>query len=380
MIYLDNAATSFPKPDIVWQAVQQFVTKNGASPGRGSYQTALEAGRLVLKTRQKLAQLFNVTNPLDIIFTPNATYALNLAIKGLVKMGDLVVTTRVEHSSVLRPLLWLQKKGVIKLAFVDCSLEGYPDLNQLKQLLEEKPKLLVFTHASNVLGTILPVAEITQMAHGSRAHVLVDAAQTAGCVDINISETGIDMLAFTGHKSLLGPQGVGGLYINPELELDELIQGGTGSSSGLEQPSVRPDRYESGTLNTPGIIGLGAALDFIAQKGIDRINQEDNEKVWYLMDKLRNIKNVQLFGPKAGVRRAPLVSFQIQGLSSQEAVFKLDKEFEIAARGGLHCAPSTHALLGTEAEGLLRFSISPFTTYEELDQAATAVKCLAGES
>jgi len=376
MIYLDNAATSFPKPDAVWQAISKYGQEIGASPGRGSYEAALKAGRLVLQTRKKLAALLDAANPLDIIFTPNATYALNLALKGLLKAGDYVVTTKLEHSSVLRPLLYLQKKKKVNVEFINCSPEGELNFNHFKLLLDKKPKLVVLTHASNVLGSILPIAKVTEMAHQVGAKVLVDAAQTAGCVPLSVSKSGLDMLAFTGHKSLLGPQGAGGLYIAPDLEIEELIQGGTGGSSGLEQPLVRPDRYESGTLNTPAIVGLGAALDFVQQKGVDSIFQTDKEKVWYFMDKLLSLKKVQLFGPKVGIERVPLIALKIKGLPSQQAAYFLDKEYKIAVRGGLHCAPSAHMLLGTEAEGLVRFSISYFTTYSELDYAFTAVKDL----
>jgi cysteine desulfurase family protein len=376
MIYLDNAATSFPNPDAVWQAISKYGQEIGASPGRGSYEAALKAGRLVLQTRKKLAALLDAANPLDIIFTPNATYALNLALKGLLKAGDYVVTTKLEHSSVLRPLLYLQKKKQVKVEFINCSPEGELNFNHFKFLLDKKPKLVVLTHASNVLGSILPIAKVTEMAHQVGAKVLVDAAQTAGCVPLSVSKSGLDMLAFTGHKSLLGPQGAGGLYIAPDLEIEELIQGGTGGSSGLEQPLVRPDRYESGTLNTPAIVGLGAALDFVQQKGVDSIFQTDKEKVWYFMDKLLSLKKVQLFGPKVGIERVPLIALKIKGLPSQQAAYFLDKEYKIAVRGGLHCAPSAHMLLGTEAEGLVRFSISYFTSYSELDYAFTAVKDL----
>lgn len=380
MIYLDNAATSFPKPDVVWQAVLSYGQEVGASPGRGSYHAALEAGRLVLQVRKKLAQFFEIANPLDIIFTPNATYALNLALKGLLKSGDCVITTKLEHSSVLRPLLYLQKKQQIKIEFINCSREGELDLNHLKLLLTKKPKLVVLTHGSNVLGSILPIAEVTKMAHKAGAKVLVDAAQTAGCLPLSVSKTGLDMLAFTGHKSLLGPQGVGGLYISPDLDVEELVQGGTGGSSGLEQPLVRPDRYESGTLNTPAIVGLGAALDFLQQKGVMPTFKEEKEKIWYFMDKLLTLKQVELFGPKIGVERLPLIALKIKGFPSQQAAYYLDKNYKIAVRGGLHCAPAAHMLLGTEAEGLVRFSISSFTSYSDLDQAFAAVKDLIAKT
>lgn len=373
MIYLDNAATSFPKPPAVLAALKNCLTKIGANPGRGQYKTALAAGRLVVETREMLAGLLGVANPADIVFTANATESLNQAIKGWVRPGDTVITTSIEHNSVYRPLAWLAQKYGVKTLTAKSLPDGGLDLKDLRRLVKKSTRLVVVSHASNVIGNILPLGDIGEITRKAGVPLLVDAAQTAGCIPLDIEAMGIDMLAFTGHKALLGPQGTGGLYMSPDLDVEELKQGGTGSMSKEDQPRFRPDRYESGTMNTLGLAGLGAAVRFILDVGVKNIRAREQSMMTRLINGLEQVKGLEVFGPPAGSPRAALASVRMAGISAHQLAFLLDKRFAIAARAGFHCAPEAHRVIGTYESGTLRLSPGYFSTDDHIDAAIDAL-------
>ncbi|WP_059041230.1 aminotransferase class V-fold PLP-dependent enzyme [Paenibacillus rubinfantis] len=374
VIYLDHAATSWPKPPRVGEVMLEILNGPAANAGRGNHGMALQAGRVLYDTRVKLARLFGVSNPNDIVFTSNATSALNLAIKGWLKPGDHVVATTVEHNSVRRPLEFLKRTIGIQVDYAEVDRQGQLDLRQVEKLFNPRTRLLVCSHSSNLLGCILPVQELSRMAHANGAVILVDAAQTAGCYPVNVQDLGIDLLAFPGHKSLLGPQGTGGLYIHPDIDLEPLLHGGTGSQSEeSEQPSVRPDRYEAGTANTPGIAGLGAGVETVLERGVEQIHRREWELTQYLMKELQGIPGVHLIGPELGQPRTGIVSFTIEGRDASEIAFKLDREYGIAVRAGYHCTPLGHQTAGTLQGGAVRASVGDMTTEAELQVLIQAI-------
>jgi cysteine desulfurase family protein len=378
-IYLDNAATSYPKPKAVIEAVVDCMKQYGANPGRGGYQMAMAASRIIFSARRKLSQLFQVANSENIIFTNNATQALNLAIKGCLSPGDHVITTTLEHNSVLRPLAYLKQDIGIEITKIPVSPKGEIDLSKMAKSVKPNTKLFVINHASNVTGAILPLKEISKIAKESGAIFLVDAAQTAGFLDINVEDLNIDMLAFTGHKALLGPQGSGGLYISPNLNLRELEQGGTGTKSAEPQPLTRPERYESGTPNTPAIAGLRAALDFLREMGISNVAKHEIELTKELISGLKDIRDLVIYGPDINTPRVPVVSFNIKGKEATKIAFALDKLFDIACRAGLHCAPDVHQTIGTIGQGAVRFSLGYATQKTDIIKAVDAVARLQAE-
>lgn len=379
MIYLDNAATSFPKPQSVIDAVVDCLKNKGANPGRSAHQGALAASRIIFESRERLANLFNVDDSSNIVFTCNATDSLNLGIQGILKPGDHVVTSSMEHNSVSRPLNVLGQKGV-EVTKVTCDAQGHIDLKDIEDAIKANTKLVVTTHASNVTGTLMPLAEIAQIAHERGTLYMVDAAQTAGTFPLDVQNLGIDILACAGHKALLGPQGTGVLYIAPHVELEEIRQGGTGGySEDPLQPRTRPDRYESGTPNTPGIAGLGAGVKFIQDTGITKIREKENRLTVHLMEGLKTIGGVILYGPGPEETRAPVVSLNIEGAGCHEVAFALDKGFEIASRSGLHCSPDAHKTIGTLDVGTVRLSMGFFNTGEDIDAALEAISHIARE-
>lgn len=379
MIYLDNAATSYPKPESVYKSVLEAMKYYGANPGRSGHKLALKAGRGIYETREALATLFNIDNPMNIIFTNNATEALNLGIKGLLQKEDHVITTTMEHNSVLRPIKSLENKGV-ENTIVECDSEGNIDIDDIEKSIKNNTKLIVTTHASNVTGTIFPIKEIGELAKRNNIIYMVDAAQTAGIYDIDVEDMNIDILAFPGHKSLLGPQGTGGLYIKEGIDLVQMKEGGTGSKSHeLTQPLILPDRYESGTPNTPGIIGLGAGVKYILNKGIKNIRNHEKELLKLFLNGLKEIDKVKLYGTVEVEKRAPVVSINIGEEDSSEISFVLDDVFDIATRSGLHCAPLAHKSLNTLDKGIIRFSIGPFNTKYDIKNALKAIKEIAKE-
>ncbi len=345
-----------------------------ANAGRGNHGMALQAGRVLYNTRVKLAQLFGVSNPNDIALTSNTTSALNLAIKGWLRPGDHVVATTVEHNSVRRPLEYLKRTIGVEVGYAEVDARGQLDLGQVEKLFRPNTRLLVCSHSSNLLGCILPVQALSKMAHAHGAIVLVDAAQTAGCYPVNVQEMGIDLLAFPGHKGLLGPQGTGGLYIHPDIDLEPLMHGGTGSQSEeIEQPSVRPDRYEAGTVNTPGIAGLGAGVEMVLERGVEQIHRHEWELTQFLMKELQKVPGVRLIGPEIGQPRTGIVSFTIEGRDASEVAFVLDREYGIAVRAGYHCTPLGHQTAGTLEGGAVRASVGYLTTEADLQALIDAI-------
>lgn len=375
MIYLDNAATSFPKPDSVYDTILEVMKDYGANPGRSGHKLAIRAGRGIYEAREKIATLFNIKDPMNIILTHNATDSLNLGIKGLLGKGDHVITTSMEHNSVLRPLMALKEKG-LEVTIVDCNEEGLINIDDIRKSIKFNTKMIITTHASNVTGSIMPIYDIAKIAKEHSVLYMVDAAQTAGVYDIDVTK-GIDLLAFPGHKSLLGPQGTGGLYIADGLDVMQLKEGGTGSKSNeLFQPLMVPDRYESGTPNAPGIIGLGEGVQYILDRGIQNIRSHEVELTKYFIEELDKIKQIKVYGPKDVKYHAPVVSLNIEDIDSSEVSFILDSEFDICTRPGLHCAPLAHKTIGTFEQGVVRFSIGLFNTHEEIESTIKALKSI----
>jgi len=371
MIYLDNAATSHPKPASVYQRVDDVLRNWSANPGRSGHAMAIQAARIIFETRESIAKLFHIADPDRIIFTPNATGALNLAILGLLRPGDHCVTSTMEHNSVIRPLHALGERGV-KVTKVAA------DPHAIADAIHSETRLVVVSHASNVAGTITPIAEIVRLAHARGVPVLLDAAQTAGSVPIDIGALGVDLVACPGHKGLLGPQGTGFLYIAPHIDLEPILFGGSGSRSDLEDmPDFAPDRYEAGTLNTPGIAGLGAGVEFLLERGVAQVRAHEVALLGRLMDGLESIDGVLLHGARDPERKAGVVLFTIDGVDPAEIGDRLDQEFGIAVRVGLHCAPGAHRTLGTFPLGGVRVSPGYFNTADEIDRAVEAVSRIA---
>jgi cysteine desulfurase / selenocysteine lyase len=379
IIYFDNAATSRPKPEEVPAAMIRYLCGIGGSPGRSGHRLSIEAGRIVLETREALAELFGVADSFRIVFTKNATEALNIALHGLLKAGDHVITSSVEHNSVMRPLRSLEKEGV-GLSVLPCSVRGELDPETIRSAVRRNTKAVVLTHAANVTGTLLPVVEAGRIAHEHGIILIVDAAQSAGAVPIHVNDMGIDLMAFTGHKSLFGPPGTGGLYIREGLEayIPPLMAGGTGSRSEFEeQPDFLPDKYEAGTLNTVGLAGLGAGVAWILARGIKAIRAHEEALTGRFLNGLKEISGVTLYGPDDPLNRTALVSFNIRGLMPSEVALELDERFSILSRPGLHCAPAAHRTIGTFPQGTVRFGFNFFNTEEEIDHALDALRKLA---
>ena len=376
-IYFDNAATSWPKPPAVRAALDEYFSDAGGNPGRSGHRMSIAAARLVERSREELAEFFNAKDPSHIIFTQNATHALNQALYGFLRRGDHVVTTSIEHNSVMRPLRDLQLSG-IEVTVVPCEPDGTLDMSRLNDALGAKTRLLVTTHGSNVTGTLLPIEAIASLARDLDVVYLVDAAQTAGAMPIDVQKIGIDLMAFSGHKGLLGPTGTGGLYIRDDIALSPLMRGGTGSDSAHEvQPDFLPDAFESGTLNVAGIAGLGSGVRFLREVGIDSVRARARELVSQIRAGLSEIPGITIYGPRNAELQCGAVSFNIDGAMPSEVGLILDEQFGIMARTGLHCAPSAHRTLGTFPTGTVRFSFGWFNTREEVDAALEALRKIA---
>jgi cysteine desulfurase family protein len=381
-IYLDHAATSWPKPDAVIKAMVDFNANVGANPGRSGHRRSIEAGRIIFDARERIATLLGADDPQSVIFTRNATEGLNTVLHGMLQPGDHVVTSSMEHNSVMRPLQALAKQGVERTV-VRCSATGEVALDDLTAAIQKKTRMIVWTHASNVTGTIMPVTDIAKVAHGHGLVFCVDAAQTAGCVPIHVLQDDIDILVFTGHKSLNGPQGTGGFYIRTGMEgqIRPLEYGGTGSRSEFEEhPEFMPDRFESGTPNTIGIAGLGAGAAHVAALGVAAVRRQEIALTGLLMDGLGAIPGVKICGDRDPSRRTALVSFTLDGISPSDLALQLDERFDILSRPGLHCAPSAHRTIGTFPEGTVRFSFGLSTEKGEILTAVKAVERLAHEN
>lgn len=376
IIYFDNAATSWPKPPEVNAAMQRYMRITGANPGRSGHRLSIEAARIIYDAREKLAQLFNVSDPLRIVLTKNATEALNIAIFGFLKPGDHVITSSMEHNSMMRPLRAMERQDV-SLTVVPCDNSGMIDPAQISAAIKKNTKVIFITHASNVTGAIMPVFDIGRIVREHGLVFCVDAAQTAGSYPIDVIKMNIDLLAFTGHKSLFGPSGTGGLYIREGLEtkIEPMCIGGTGSRSEVEeQPDFMPDRYEAGTPNTVGIAGLHAGVDFVLTEGTGHIQSKEASLVKTFIEGISDLPGIIIYGPAFTERRIPVVSFNIAGIDPAAIALELDECYKIMSRSGLHCAPSAHKSIGTYPIGTVRFSFSYFNTQEQVVKAVEALR------
>lgn len=366
VIYLDNAATTYPKPDSVYLAMDHFHRYMGGNPGRGGNQQSIQAGSVVLETREALARFFNIKDCLNIAFTANITESLNIGLKGVLRPGDHVITSSMEHNAVARPLFTLRQQG-IEWTLVDCAADGSLDPEDIRRALKPNTRMICTLHASNLTGTIMPIREIGSIARSAGIIYMVDSAQSAGVLPIDVNIDNIDILAFTGHKGLFGPQGTGGIYINPAIKIRPFKEGGTGSfSEYLEQPDFMPDVLESGTLNTPGIAGLGAGVAFINEQGMDNIYQHEQRLLIQLIDGLQQIKGIKLYGPADPRRQTAVLAFNIEGMDCGELSSRLDYEFGIITRSGIHCAPLAHQTVGSFTSGSCRLSPGYFNTSEDI--------------
>lgn len=377
-IYLDNAATSYPKPEQVYQAVDRAL-RMGASPGRGGYQKALSAERLVFETRELLAELFHAPDSERFVFTANATTAINQALFGLLNPGDRVVTTSIEHNAVTRPLRALQDSGVEVVKVSADPQSGIVSIADLQQAcLAAKTRLLLVNHCSNVFGGIQPIEGLGAWCHQHDILFMVDGSQSAGSLPLDFQALQVDLFAAPGHKGLLGPQGTGFLFVDKKLALTPLIYGGTGANSHSDLPPEElPERLECGTYNLPGLAGLKAALEFVLQVGVEEIRRHERQQLEFLLQGLRRIAGITLYGPASVQQRGAAVSFNIAGCDPAEVGFTLDHSAEISVRVGLQCAPDAHRTIGTYPHGTVRVSPGYFTTEAELQKFLTAVEQIA---
>ncbi len=374
MIYLDNAATSFPKPEAVYQALDRFARQDLANPGRAGHKMALAAERALDDARHLLNQFFHGEGPERFVFTLNSTDGLNMAFKGVLTDGDHVITTDLEHNSVSRPLRALELAGRITLTRIGADGGGTTDPDALRRAITPRTRLIALTHASNVIGTIQPVAAVGQIARAHNLLFLVDAAQTAGVVPIDVQALAIDLLAVPGHKSLLGPTGTGALYVGPRAQLRAWREGGTGGDSSSEtQPRQLPYYLEGGTPNVLGVAGLAAGLRYIAEHSLERIRAHEVALIERLCRQLEEIDGYEVFGHQDWSQHVGTLSFRSAALPAAELGGILDQAFDIAIRPGLHCAPYIHRSLGTFPDGTVRVSTGPFNTAADIDQLARAL-------
>jgi cysteine desulfurase family protein len=381
IIYLDNAATSFPKPEEVARAMFHFSKEVGASPGRSGHRLAIEAGRIVFEARERISQLFGEKDSSRVVFGLNATEGINQGLRGLLRPGNHLITSSMEHNSVMRPLRALEREG-LEVTILSCSPEGFLDPQGVRKSIRKNTKMMVLNHASNVVGTLQPLAEIGEVCRRQGILFFVDAAQSAGAIPIDMEREKIDLLAFTGHKSLFGPQGTGGLVLGERVEEKELIpmkRGGTGSRSEMEeQPDFLPDLCESGTPNAVGLAGLLAGLEFVMKVGVERIRHHEKRLTERLLRGLLEIRGLTVYGPKDAERQVGTVSFNVRDMAPSEIGLKLDEEYGILCRVGIHCSPSSHRTMGTFPRGTVRFGLSYLNTPEEVDLVLRAVGRLAG--
>ena len=379
-IYLDNAATSFPKPQEVAKAVYEYMLYNGATAGRGAYGRAMEADRLVYETRKLLAGFFHFNDSKKVIFTSNVTESINLVMNGILKQGDHVITSSLEHNAVGRCLKTLERDRGIRITVIPATKEGFTNPEDVEKAIQQNTRLIVFTHASNVLGTLQPVREIGAIARKYSIPFLVDAAQTAGVYPIDIEKDNIDLLAFTGHKGLMGPMGTGGLIINWNGVINPLKHGGTGGDSAYEfQPEYYPNKFETGTLNVSGIIGLREGIRFIQKEGIETILDKEKRLLTYALERLCEIKDIILYGPRDVEKIVGVISFNLKDISGEDVAYRLDQDYNIMVRVGLHCAPTAHRIIGTEKEGTLRIGIGYFNEKSDIDKLVEALKEIIGD-
>ena len=365
-IYLDNAATSFPKPESVYQAIMHAMREIGASPGRAGHRRSMEAGRILFQTREAIAALFAIPDSSRVIICHSATEALNLALRGILVPGDHVITTSMEHNSLLRPLFLLRSQGV-ELTIVQAGRDGRVDPDDVRRALRSNTRMIAVGHVSNVSGTIQAIDRLAAIAREAGALFLLDAAQSAGSVPIDVVKTGIDLLAAPGHKGLFGPQGTGFLYAASAVTLRPLLAGGTGANStDEEQPDMMPEGFEAGTHNLPGIAGLKAGVEFVLKQGADVIGDKERQLVASAAQRLSAVSGITLCGPVGQADHGGVLSLSCEGIDPAMLAFMLDQRFDIAVRAGLHCAPHAHRSLGTFPGGTLRISPGWFTTSEEI--------------
>ncbi len=372
MLYLDQAATSYQKPPQVYRAVWDTMTKNGASAGRGGYRAAIQSGEILFSAREKAAKLFGIENPEQIVWTQNTTQGLNMAIKGILRRGDHVIYSSMEHNSVVRPIKKEEQNGRITTSVLMGNEKGELDIAKLEKLIRPNTKLICLTHSSNVCGNITDIKRAAEIAKKRGVYILIDAAQSAGMLPIDASS--FDFVAFPGHKGLMGPMGTGGLYVRKGIRLDTLTEGGTGSQSeSFFQPDTMPDRLESGTMNVPGIAGLSAALDFILDVGTKQIFDHEQKLCGMFDERIGNMRGVTRYG---GTHKTAISALNIKGLDCVSAANLLDEQYGICVRSGLHCAYAAHKTLGTDKTGCIRFSFGFFHTAKEVEYAADAVYAL----
>ena len=378
MIYLDNAATTRVKPRVVVETVAEALTTLGNAE-RGTHSASLGASRTVFSTRMKLAKFFNAEGPSNIVFTMNATESLNIAIKGILEKGDAVITTCLEHNSVLRPLYQLRDEGV-ELSFVSADKLGRPNYEEFESLIKPNTKAIISTAGSNLTGNLVDIKRVGEIAKRHGLIFVVDASQTAGVFPIDVKELNLDILCFTGHKGLLGPQGTGGMYVRDGVEVKPYLSGGTGVQTYNEhQPAEMPTRLEAGTLNGHGLAGLDAAIDYINEFGMQAIHDKEMSLMWRFYNGVKEIEGVKIYGDFDVKDRCPIVSINLSDYESGAASDELANRFEIATRPGGHCAPLMHKALGTVDQGAVRFSFSHFNTEEEVNTAINAVRTLIEE-
>ena len=375
MIYLDNAATTLKKPDQVIDAVVNAMRTQG-NASRGAHGATLSASRVVYDARVKIAKFFNFDKASNVIFTCNSTEALNIAINGTIKEGDKVVSTDTEHNSVLRPLYHLKKTKNIDLQFIPADVNGVLSIDDAKKIIDDKTKVVVINHISNLTGNVNDIKAISKITHDAKAILIVDGSQSAGTMPVDVNDLGIDIYCFTGHKGLFGPQGTGGLLVKEGIEVSAFKRGGSGVKTyEEEQPSDYPTRLEAGTLNSHGIAGLSAAIDFLNEIGVENIQKKEKELTEYFYNEVTKIDGIKVYGNF--LSHAAIVSLNVKDYNSGEVSDALSNDYGIATRPGAHCAPRLHIALGTKQQGAVRFSFSYFTTKEELDAAINALKEIA---
>lgn len=373
MIYLDNAATSYPKPRGMVAAMEECILKYCGNPGRSGHSMSMRTGEEVYHARRKIAKLFNIEQAERLVFTKNTTEALNMGIKGVLLPGDHVITTSMEHNSVLRPLKALEKRG-IKQSIIRADREGFVKPSDFEKAVRPETRLIAVTAASNVTGTKMPLEEIGELARKRGIIFLVDGAQGAGSMEINVKKMNISMLAFPGHKGLLGPQGTGALYIDPDIKLNHIMEGGTGTDSKSRlQPCEFPEGYESGTINAPAIIGLGYSAEFVEKIGPEVIGKYEEELIGWLDERLDEMDFVTRYGPQA-CRKTGISLINIRGASAEEVTSILSSKYGIAVRGGFHCAGLAHKTIGTWDEGAVRISAGPFNTRRDMEKLVDAIR------
>lgn len=375
-VYLDNASTTFPKPKVVADSIYNYLVNIGGNANRSNHSNALESNRELFLARERVASFFNFDKIENVIFTNNITSSLNILIKGTLKEGDHVITSSIEHNSVIRPIISCKENLNVEVDFVEANSKGFVNPNDIEKLIKDNTKLVVITHASNVIGTIQPIKEIGNICKSHGVFFIVDTAQSAGTVPIDFKEINASALAFTGHKSLLGPQGIGGFIIDDDLNniCTTIIEGGTGSlSHEIHQPTFMPDKFECGTLNIPGIVGLSNAIDFINKIGINNIKEKNSILYKKLLNGLLDIDRFEVYGDITGSKATTSLSFNLKGVDTSELSFYLET-YGISNRSGLHCAPMCHKSIGTFPSGTVRLSISYFNTEEDIDYVLSVLK------